>query len=127
MSSLKRQSYREGISTPSSTAAARRYAAPSGGPCTKSLRSFMHGNQSSPIRSHSKYELRSISFEGSKVLPWTTRLVHSVIFKYNVFLNVISLRLNAKIMKLYKLEFEYPKIFPKCLKSNILHQLTNLL
>ncbi|KAL7301677.1 hypothetical protein TKK_0005679 [Trichogramma kaykai] len=75
MSSLKRQSYREGgISTPSSQAAARRYASPGGGPSTKSLRSFMHGNQSSPIRLRSKYELRSISFEGSKVLPWTLRL-----------------------------------------------------
>lgn len=74
MSSMKRQSYKEGISTAGSTAAARRYAIPSGGPTSKSLRSLIHGGSPvSPLRLRSKYELRSISFEGSKVLPWTLR------------------------------------------------------
>lgn len=76
MSSLKRTSYKEGISTAANPAVARRYAIP-GGPTSKSLRNLMHGNSTgqpiSPLRSRSKYELRSISFEGSKVLPWTLR------------------------------------------------------
>ncbi|KAJ8672828.1 hypothetical protein QAD02_004088 [Eretmocerus hayati] len=89
MSSLKerRSNHRgDGISTACNPAAARRYAAPgsSGGGVTgsRSFRSLIHGSAPgpgspvSPLRSRSKYELRSISFEGSKVLPWTSRLVH---------------------------------------------------
>ncbi|KAK0180089.1 hypothetical protein PV327_005767 [Microctonus hyperodae] len=70
MSSLRRtanQCARENAPT-------RRYAlVPS--PNAKSVKSFLYGNNAtpgSPLRLRSKYELRSISFEGSKVLPWTT-------------------------------------------------------
>ncbi|EFN83088.1 hypothetical protein EAI_00608 [Harpegnathos saltator] len=46
------------------------------GPTTKSVKNVMHANTASPaspLRHRSKYELRSISLEGNKVLPWTTR------------------------------------------------------
>ncbi|XP_066594271.1 GTPase-activating Rap/Ran-GAP domain-like protein 3 isoform X2 [Prorops nasuta] len=69
MSSLKRtnnQSARESSS-------ARRHAL--SGPTTKSVRNLVYtGNTpGSPLRHRSKYELRSVSCEGSKVLPWTLR------------------------------------------------------
>ncbi|KAL2727420.1 GTPase-activating Rap/Ran-GAP domain-like protein 3 isoform X5 [Vespula maculifrons] len=69
MSSLRRttnQSTREG-------ATSRRHAI--SGVSTKSVRNLLHSGTApgSPLRLRSKYELRSISFEGSKVLPWTTR------------------------------------------------------
>ncbi|KAI4483324.1 hypothetical protein M0804_008379 [Polistes exclamans] len=69
MSSLRRttnQSTREGATT-------RRHAL--SGVSTKSVRNLLHSGTApgSPLRLRSKYELRSISFEGSKVLPWTTR------------------------------------------------------
>lgn len=69
MSSLRRtvnQSTREGMSM-------RRHAV--SGPATKSVKSVIHANAPpvSPLRLRSKYELRSISLEGNKVLPWTTR------------------------------------------------------
>lgn len=70
MSSLRRtinQSAREGTSV-------RRHAL--SGPTTKSVKN-VHANANaapaSPLRYRSKYELRSISLEGNKVLPWTTR------------------------------------------------------
>lgn len=68
MSSLRRtinQSAREGTSV-------RRHAL--SGPTTKSVKN-VHANAApaSPLRYRSKYELRSISLEGNKVLPWTTR------------------------------------------------------
>lgn len=56
-------------------AAARRYAlVPSTN--VRTVKSFYYPNiapPGSPLRLRSKYELRSISFEGSKVLPWTSR------------------------------------------------------
>ncbi|XP_011329684.1 GTPase-activating Rap/Ran-GAP domain-like protein 3 isoform X2 [Ooceraea biroi] len=69
MSSLRRtinQSTRENTSM-------RRHAL--SGPTTKSLKNVAHANAvpASPLRHRSKYELRSISLEGNKVLPWTTR------------------------------------------------------
>ena len=76
MSSMKRSSHKEGIATAGNTAAARRYAI-AGGQTSKSVRSLIHrstpGEPVSPLRLRSRYELRSISFEGSKVLPWTLR------------------------------------------------------
>ncbi|KAL2727331.1 GTPase-activating Rap/Ran-GAP domain-like protein 3 isoform X1 [Vespula squamosa] len=68
MSSLRRttnQSTKEG-------ATSRRHAI--SGVSTKSVRNLLHSGTApgSPLRLRSKYELRSISFEGSKVLPWTT-------------------------------------------------------
>ncbi|EZA59863.1 hypothetical protein X777_16065 [Ooceraea biroi] len=68
MSSLRRtinQSTRENTSM-------RRHAL--SGPTTKSLKNVAHANAvpASPLRHRSKYELRSISLEGNKVLPWTT-------------------------------------------------------
>ncbi|KYN30552.1 hypothetical protein ALC56_15248 [Trachymyrmex septentrionalis] len=68
MSSLRRtinQSMREGTST-------RRHAL--SGPTTKSMKNVAHTNAvpASPMRYRTKYELRSISLEGNKVLPWTT-------------------------------------------------------
>ncbi|XP_012283954.1 GTPase-activating Rap/Ran-GAP domain-like protein 3 isoform X2 [Orussus abietinus] len=41
----------------------------------KSVKGLLFGNAApgSPLRHRSKYELRSISFEGNKVLPWTAR------------------------------------------------------
>ncbi|EGI65328.1 hypothetical protein G5I_06188 [Acromyrmex echinatior] len=73
MSSLRRtinQSMREGTST-------RRHAL--SGPTTKSMKNVAHTNAmpASPMRYRTKYELRSISLEGNKVLPWTTRTTHS--------------------------------------------------
>ncbi|KMQ89899.1 gtpase-activating rap ran-gap domain-like protein 3-like protein [Lasius niger] len=69
MSSLRRtgnQSAREGTSM-------RRHAL--SGPTTKSMKNVTHTNAvpSSPLRYRTKYELRSISLEGNKVLPWTSR------------------------------------------------------
>ncbi|EFN74133.1 hypothetical protein EAG_07941 [Camponotus floridanus] len=67
MSSLRRtinQSAREGTSM-------RRHAL--SGPTTKSMKNVTHANAvpASPLRYRTKYELRSISLEGNKVLPWT--------------------------------------------------------
>ncbi|KAG7209558.1 hypothetical protein KM043_015636 [Ampulex compressa] len=69
MSSLRRsanQSTREGTS-------GRRHALT--GNSSKSVRNILHTTTApgSPLRHRSKYELRSISLEGTKVLPWTTR------------------------------------------------------
>ncbi|XP_003394808.2 GTPase-activating Rap/Ran-GAP domain-like protein 3 isoform X4 [Bombus terrestris] len=70
MSSLKRstnQSTREG-------ATGRRHALTGGS--SKSMRNVLHATTAapgSPLRHRSKYELRSISLEGTKVLPWTAR------------------------------------------------------
>ncbi|XP_015181424.1 PREDICTED: GTPase-activating Rap/Ran-GAP domain-like protein 3 isoform X2 [Polistes dominula] len=80
MSSLRRttnQSTREG-------ATSRRHAL--SGVSTKSVRNLLHGGTApgSPLRLRSKYELRSISFEGSKVLPWTTRSTTDAISRRGV-------------------------------------------
>ncbi|XP_043668932.1 GTPase-activating Rap/Ran-GAP domain-like protein 3 isoform X1 [Vespula pensylvanica] len=80
MSSLRRttnQSTREG-------ATSRRYAI--SGVSTKSVRNLLHSGTApgSPLRLRSKYELRSISFEGSKVLPWTTRSTTDAISRRGV-------------------------------------------
>lgn len=76
MSSLKRvtnQSTREG-------AAGRRHALT--GTSSKSMRNVLHTTTApgSPLRHRSKYELRSISLEGTKVLPWTARWVETMYF-----------------------------------------------
>ncbi|KYN07545.1 hypothetical protein ALC62_01747 [Cyphomyrmex costatus] len=73
MSSLRRtinQSMKEGTST-------RRHAL--SGPTTKSMKNVAHTNAvpASPMRYRTKYELRSISLEGNKVLPWTARTTYS--------------------------------------------------
>ncbi|XP_047352106.1 GTPase-activating Rap/Ran-GAP domain-like protein 3 isoform X3 [Vespa velutina] len=80
MSSLRRttnQSTREG-------ATSRRHAL--SGVSTKSVRNLLHSGTApgSPLRLRSKYELRSISFEGSKVLPWTTRSTTDAISRRGV-------------------------------------------
>ncbi|XP_014601552.1 PREDICTED: GTPase-activating Rap/Ran-GAP domain-like protein 3 isoform X2 [Polistes canadensis] len=80
MSSLRRttnQSTREGATT-------RRHAL--SGVSTKSVRNLLHSGTApgSPLRLRSKYELRSISFEGSKVLPWTTRSTTDAISRRGV-------------------------------------------
>nr|XP_050850022.1 GTPase-activating Rap/Ran-GAP domain-like protein 3 isoform X1 [Vespula vulgaris]XP_050850023.1 GTPase-activating Rap/Ran-GAP domain-like protein 3 isoform X1 [Vespula vulgaris] len=80
MSSLRRttnQSTREG-------ATSRRHAI--SGVSTKSVRNLLHSGTApgSPLRLRSKYELRSISFEGSKVLPWTTRSTTDAISRRGV-------------------------------------------
>lgn len=56
------------------------------GPTTKSMKNVAHANAvpASPMRHRSKYELRSISLEGNKVLPWTTRYVYE---KFLLLLN----------------------------------------
>lgn len=76
MSSLKRstnQSTREG-------AGGRRHALT--GSSSKSLRNVVHTTTApgSPLRHRSKYELRSISLEGTKVLPWTARWVEYTLY-----------------------------------------------
>lgn len=77
MSSLKRstnQSTREG-------ATGRRHALT--GSSAKSIRNVLHATTAapgSPLRHRSKYELRSISLEGTKVLPWTARWVEILYF-----------------------------------------------
>ncbi|XP_020284932.1 GTPase-activating Rap/Ran-GAP domain-like protein 3 isoform X2 [Pseudomyrmex gracilis] len=80
MSSLRRtlnQSAREGTSM-------RRHAL--SGPTTKSMKTVVHANAVpvSPLRHRSKYELRSISLEGNKVLPWTTRSTTDAIARRGV-------------------------------------------
>lgn len=82
MSSLKRstnQSTREG-------AGGRRHALT--GSSSKSLRNVVHTTTApgSPLRHRSKYELRSISLEGTKVLPWTARWV---IYTLNIYFFLI--------------------------------------
>jgi len=69
MSSLRRT-----INQPARESTAMRRHALSG-PTTKSMKNVAHANAVpvSPLRHRSKYELRSISLEGNKVLPWTTR------------------------------------------------------
>ncbi|XP_015599413.1 GTPase-activating Rap/Ran-GAP domain-like protein 3 isoform X2 [Cephus cinctus] len=52
-------------------ATVRRHVLP-GGATSKSMRGLLAGTSGSPLH-RSKYELRSISFEGNKVLPWTVR------------------------------------------------------
>lgn len=89
MSSLRRtlnQSAREGTSM-------RRHAL--SGPTTKSMKTVVHANAVpvSPLRHRSKYELRSISLEGNKVLPWTTRSVDfSVSFFFSLLLSATKER-----------------------------------
>lgn len=79
MSSLKRstnQSTREG-------ATGRRHALT--GSSAKSMRNVLHATTAapgSPLRHRSKYELRSISLEGTKVLPWTARWVEILYFLF---------------------------------------------
>ncbi|XP_012236079.1 GTPase-activating Rap/Ran-GAP domain-like protein 3 isoform X2 [Linepithema humile] len=80
MSSLRRtlnQSTREGTST-------RRHAL--SGPTTKSMKNVAHANAvpASPLRHRTKYELRSISLEGNKVLPWTARSTTDAIARRGV-------------------------------------------
>ncbi|OAD56430.1 GTPase-activating Rap/Ran-GAP domain-like protein 3 [Eufriesea mexicana] len=80
MSSLKRvtnQSTREG-------AAGRRHALT--GTSSKSMRNVLHTTTApgSPLRHRSKYELRSISLEGTKVLPWTARSTTDAISRRGV-------------------------------------------
>ncbi|XP_043274870.1 GTPase-activating Rap/Ran-GAP domain-like protein 3 [Venturia canescens] len=56
------------------------------GPTSKSAKNLLYSSAgpSSPIRPRSKYELRSISFEGGKVLPWTTRFSTDSILRRGV-------------------------------------------
>ncbi|XP_070155831.1 GTPase-activating Rap/Ran-GAP domain-like protein 3 isoform X2 [Polyergus mexicanus] len=80
MSSLRRtinQSAREGTSM-------RRHAL--SGPTTKSMKNVTHTNAvpASPLRYRTKYELRSISLEGNKVLPWTARSTTDAITRRGV-------------------------------------------
>ncbi|KOC65369.1 GTPase-activating Rap/Ran-GAP domain-like protein 3 [Habropoda laboriosa] len=80
MSSLKRstnQSTREGTS-------GRRHALT--GTNSKSMRNVLHTTTApgSPLRHRSKYELRSISLEGTKVLPWTARSTTDAISRRGV-------------------------------------------
>ncbi|KZC09628.1 GTPase-activating Rap/Ran-GAP domain-like protein 3 [Dufourea novaeangliae] len=80
MTSLRRstnQSTREGTS-------GRRHALT--GVSSKSMRNVLHAPTApgSPLRHRSKYELRSISLEGTKVLPWTARSTTDAISRRGV-------------------------------------------
>lgn len=88
MSSFKRNSNQ----CPKEGVGARRHALP-GGPTSKSVRNIYGSTgPGSPLRHRTKYELRSISFEGTKVLPWTIRWEYLYVQKIILIINKKNLQ-----------------------------------